>query len=182
MSSEIKEIDMRKILALVLAMVMFSVCIYAAAEVWELDDFVDEFGDQTGAQYIKNIYEFEGTFENSAASDQDLSVRMIVSANEVSFILYRYGDYPVKPSSYENYTMKIKNKSNGTSEIKVTGGYDRISIADKDSARVFGEYTGAGEPIKILIEQNKYGIDKYLFEIPDPAPEEMRALLDTILN
>ena len=169
---------MRKIIIIVLVMTMFGVCAHATSEVWELKNFVDAFGDQTDVQYIRNIHKFEGTFENSATSNGYLSVRMIVSVNEASFTLYRYGDYQVKPSSYENYTMKIRNKSNGTSEIKVTSGYDRIHIAAGDSARVFGEYMGAGEPIKILIEQNKYGIEKYLFEIPDPAPEEFLALFD----
>ena len=173
---------MRKIIIMVLVMTMFGVCAHATSEVWELKNFVDLFGDETSEQYITNIYGFDGTYENTAVSNKYLSARVIVSAKVISFILHKNGNYKVKPASYENYIMRIKNESNGVAEIKVKSGYDRISIADEDSVRVFGKYIGAGEPIKILIGQIKYGIDTYLFEIPDPAPKEFLALFNTITD
>ncbi len=59
---------------------------------WESGSFVDNFGDPTDKRYIYT--KSEGTFSNSAVSNEYLLVQVLVTGNSAGIFLYEHGNKP----------------------------------------------------------------------------------------
>ena len=75
---------------------------------WELDIYNDEFGEATNKKYLRLTG--KGTFNNSAATGERLSVHLFVDKDEIYFRFVEYDSSVVKEDGFCD--MKIKD-SNG---------------------------------------------------------------------
>lgn len=77
---------------------------------WEINYYVDEFGDKTDDNYA--LGSFTGTFANSATYSSDLSVYVYYTEpfNESAFLfrLLEYDTYPVTYTSSDLFLLKLK--------------------------------------------------------------------------
>lgn len=101
---------------------------------WVISYYVDNFGDQTDEPYTAQA--IEGTFRNSATSGDELFVKFIVDADDVSMELYEYGDIPV--SDELNIDAKTPNGIEYSVEIASPTDTYRKKLAKNYAA--FDEY------------------------------------------
>lgn len=76
---------------------------------WELDYYVDDFGDKTDTPYIKCV--IEGDFSNTATMSSDLTVVVFYDFKSdfpFSFRLIEYGDHKATYQSRDKITIKMK--------------------------------------------------------------------------
>ena len=78
---------------------------------WVIDNYVDDFGDKTDAQYISTIS--IGEFSNTATIDSKLQVKMLIDYNDpvypyVRFNLLEYGEIPITYYQGDKINIKIK--------------------------------------------------------------------------
>ena len=84
---------------------------------WELKNCVDEFGDYTSRKCLS--YKCKGTFSNTATTDSDLSVEMIITpivtvngnSESIEVKLYEYGNQLVKYVYGIKYDVAYKTES-----------------------------------------------------------------------
>lgn len=89
------------------------------AQHWQIDYFVDEFGDKTNEGFL--IGEFNGTFSNTATNSSDLSVFVYVMPDStgknymIAFRLAEYGNHIATYSSYDyiNLAFKVNGEKYG---------------------------------------------------------------------
>lgn len=103
---------------------------------WQKDYFVDEFGEPTKDAYA--VIETSGDFSNSATSESQLNVRILVTSSEVRFNLYEYGSQMVKGEGLIKFKAKLSNDSiiefdtynsdNGANNVSSTFGEDKEVI------------------------------------------------------
>lgn len=78
---------------------------------WEINYYVDEFGDKTDNNYA--LGSFTGTFANSATYSSDLSVYVYYTerfndSGTFQFRLLKYDTYPVTYTSSDLFLLKLK--------------------------------------------------------------------------
>ena len=84
---------------------------------WQIDRYVDEFGDYTNEYHIRNKKFIEGKFSNSATDGSKLTIVLLITDKKSCAVkLWEYGNNPVKRefaenSKYNNYTVSIKGKN-----------------------------------------------------------------------
>lgn len=96
---------------------------------WKLKHYVDEFGDETSAEYIN--YVGKGTFSNTATKDSLLVVSILVDTNSgIAIKLYEYGDNVVQNSysSRRKYKVNVKTPGGGKKSFE---GYMKSSSGDR---------------------------------------------------
>ena len=77
---------------------------------WEINFYVDEFGDPTDSGYISNVDIIEGTFSNSATSNSLLYAYFLVSGKgNIAIKLLEYGSSEVNAYSTKYYEVKVKD-------------------------------------------------------------------------
>lgn len=136
---------------------------------WEMGYYVDQFNAPTDEWYIYNADNWEGTFNNSVASDAKLGVKIIVDAEYISLFLYEYGNQQVKnfSSLYENKYNIIIRKEDGTQE-NLTGTLyasgDRIFIDEAYTSVVLDILQGEGT-VQFYLEESDRPITNYLFAV-----------------
>ena len=137
---------------------------------WDIRYYVDSFNEPTKERYIANDELIKGTFENSATSNSDLTVQILItSSNDISIKLYEYADnnevkgsynYPtsyfvyVKDSEDKKYILNAKNKS------------DRLEFNASDSL-ILHKLFLKGKIIKFYIREFE-GSSIYNFNILNP--------------
>jgi hypothetical protein len=69
---------------------------YSGTGIWAINYFVDDFGDPTDKGYIAPSYYIKGTISNSATTNSELNVIIIIqSKSDIAVQLYEYaGDTP----------------------------------------------------------------------------------------
>ena len=107
---------------------------------WEVKRYVDEFGDPTGNIYIeKNEY---GTFSNSATTNSDLTVNVMVDSASIKFIFYEYGSHQKKGDGF--LTFKCKTEDGKIEEFRLynpENGYLFLDGREADFRKFFFENT-----------------------------------------
>ena len=103
---------------------------------WVKDYYVDEFKQNTNIWYISNKYYIRGSFSNSATTNSELHVEVLVDIENISFMLYEYGRNLVKNSSNRyNDKYNITMKDGTGQKTSLTGtmycGTDRLFIDDR---------------------------------------------------
>lgn len=133
------------LLALLLVVVMLP--LYACAEsLWQVQEYVDDFGDSTGEKYVIGG-PFIGTFNNSATTKSEVKVYVFSDGGNISIRLYEYGDQLVNNpySETEEYDVKVKATiAEGREEIFCFKGYVFSGEADiyVDNQLYADEYKG----------------------------------------
>ena len=133
---------------------------------WEIDYFVDDFGDKTTTPYLTNKYRILGTFSNVATQNSALGVYFIISDSlHISFKLFEYNrSNPVKKYSYEKYDYLIKVKTEAGTKYSWYAGNigDRIrlnSTSSTDLHNLFRKHNTLKFHIKEIDSQTKYSFD-----------------------
>ena len=130
---------------------------------WIVDAEKDDFGDEVedGKKYL--LTTAEGTFSNSATASSELHVEVALedagTANNdiwLYFYLYEYGDNPVSPIPYSNYTMEIKDEDNEIYEFALETVPNSNAIIFMDHGRPYGLHIYRclclGQTIKCIIK------------------------------
>jgi hypothetical protein len=141
-----------------------------SSEDFKLKYFVDEFGDATKDAYLNAIV--KGLFSNSATTDSDLYVSVLISKYEISLGLFEYGSSLVKGNSYTNYMVKMKlpNGEVIEDEIVLDKRINRFILSDafywrKSDLVIFDGVSSA----KFLIYDKERESNNYLFSIVFPS-------------
>jgi len=147
--------------------------------IWELNYFVDEFGDAANSGYITTSHLVNGTFSNSATTNSILSVRFIITEYSVAIKLYEYGrNHPVTVSKNYPKEYEIHIKHNGEIiDYNIAGKNesDRIEIGtiiNPNMQRILTTYLNLQGSMQFSIkEKSKYGVPStYKFVINDVSP------------
>ena len=136
---------------------------------WTVDYYVDEFNQPTSDGYVSNKTYFLGTFSNSATTDSELLVLVLVDEEDIAFFLYEYGRNLVKNSSsryVEEYDITMKT-ADGT-KTSMTGtiycGGDRLFIDERYESTVL-DALKSGEQVSFYIVNSERTTTTYLFTI-----------------
>lgn len=171
---------MKRMLALVLAMVLLLTALPAIAEgtgIWEKREYVDEFNEPTGAWYVTTTA--TGTFSNTATTNSEVTAVLIIDEQNIAIMLYEYGHYPVTNTSSKmlEYSVRIKdgNDETYTYEGFLAAGSDRIVLWSDES---FGAYDStrtlyseminilsAGGNVRFAISEGGNSVTKYTFQV-----------------
>ena len=134
---------------------------------WELQNFVDEFGDETDSRYLTTKYLLKGTFSNSATTNSELTAKlMVVDSSNISIMLSEYDLSLVKSFSKKKYIVKMKldDESIITDHGYIYEGGDRIFIGERGKAlSKLHNALKSNQEVKILIKEenslSSYRID-----------------------
>ena len=138
-------------------------------EAWSLGYYTDNFNAPTDEWYIHNDDNWEGTFNNSVATNAPLGTKILVDDKYISLFLYEYGEQQVKnfSSVYEsNYSIMIR-KEDGTQEnlsgtLYASG--DRVFIDEAYTSVVLDILLGEGT-IQFYLEEVNRPETNYLFAV-----------------
>lgn len=135
---------------------------------WYIDYFVDEFGDPVPNMPYVRSHTSIGTFSDSAANDELLSVYMIVT-QYISFCLYKYGrlrvDNPYSHDVEYNVVVKYESGNKSTYTGVIYGSGSQVFLDVEGGAEVY-EHLRNGEEIKVYMENAERPVCTYLFTIP----------------
>lgn len=106
---------------------------------WELDQFVDEFGDKVGDRYCA-LPPVNGIFSNSATSGSNMRAKLIVTRNKIMFRLLEYDDVPVTGNDYFEILIK-DSEGEKTSLIGKQNNRYIVSTNDSRTAHTKDNYT-----------------------------------------
>lgn len=151
--------------------------IVESSDNWIVQYYVDEFNQQTNEWYIANEELFYGQFSNSATTDSQLSVRVLIDGTKqwvnnsettvISFLLYEYGLNQVKNpfSEHERYVVQIRddNGNEYSGYGTVPSKEDRLILNAKTSDKLL-EFMENSEKVAVYIKEEE-GISSYLFSI-----------------
>lgn len=151
---------------------------------WETYYYVDDFNQPTEDGYICNSTYFLGTFSNSATTDSNLLVNVVVDEVDIAFFLYEYGNNLVKnnSSSYDDLYNITMRTADGT-DLSFTGtmfcGDDRIFIDPDFIPQVVSALSQEGNTMtSFYIENAERTINNYLFTvISNNFAEQYNALM-----
>ena len=134
---------------------------------WQIFKYIDEFGESTKKRYITTQNDLFGTFSNSATENSKLKVRILIDNPErISIMLFEYeGNNPVKKSSYQGYSIKVKSKSSNPITIYGINSTDRILLNEKSSRQLTELLKEGGKIQFYIIENSDYSPSSYNFEI-----------------
>ena len=143
---------------------------------WEVKQYVDEYGDLVGDKYISNTILIEGTFSNSAVTNEKLLVEILIGKKYIDFILYEYGSRRVKDKSGRIYRVGLKHNGDIISTSKFNRfppcearmGTDRIRVkGGRKFKRLKNAFLEGGD-LKFHIVQQITGIEsEYKFALLD---------------
>lgn len=155
------------------------------ASLWETYYYVDDFNQPTEDGYICNSTYFIGTFSNSATTDSNLFVEVVVDNVDIAFFLYEYGNNQVKnsSSSYDDLYNITMRTADGT-DLSFTGtmfcGDDRIFIDSNYIPQVISALSQEGNTMtSFYIENAERPTTNYLFTVlSNNFAEQYEALMN----
>lgn len=141
--------------------------------IWEVQYFVDEFGERTKQGYITTKNPIYGTFSNTATENSDLRVHFIIAGKKsVAIKLFEYnGNNPVK--GYKDTYRVLVQDGEGERHTLTASNYDsdRLSFSsyafDKkktDAEKMFDILIKGGE-IKFKIVDSDRSTTEYNFVV-----------------
>lgn len=133
---------------------------------WTNSFYVDEFGQRTNKAYIRNSNTISGLFSNSATTNSDLLVDILITdANKISFKLYEYaGENPVKAYGETNYSVLVLDSEGGKHNLNGSNYSDRITLDASSSRKLHGIFM-KGDRIQFSIKEKRSSINMYNFTI-----------------
>lgn len=132
---------------------------------WELGEFVDEFEQPTGIEYLA-IW-VKGTFSNSATTNSKLDACIQVTSNDIAFMLLEYGSHLVKGTFDSNpYSITVLDQ-NGVKHYLDGNMYEdgtRVYLSNSDESELLNLLKKPGE-ITFHLKYSKYSSSTYLFKV-----------------
>lgn len=128
---------------------------------WYSGNYVDDFGDPTGEGFIG--YSTTGSFSNSATSNSNLNVKILVDDNSFGIELMEYSDNPVS-YFYTEALIRVKSSYGNVTSFRgnINKQLARLYINDySQMIRLFRYSTG---DIKFVIKESK-GFSEYKFSV-----------------
>jgi len=134
--------------------------------IWEIGDYVDEFGDKTKEGYIGNKELISGSFSNTATQNSALNIRLLISkSTDISIQLYEYaGNNPVKAVSSDKYSVGIKDSEGNKYTLIAVNYSDRLSFDETDSKKVHNILMKGGK-VQFWIREIDTPTTQYQFTI-----------------
>lgn len=158
---------------------------------WEILEYVDEFGDSTGEQFVGNVRNVHGTFSNSATTDSLLEAFFRVDKKDISFILWEYGNYPVKNpySKAQDYNITIKTPAgekvsvpgimySGSQIIYIYDGFSFAEISKKENAKKVLKAFSENDSVTFLVKEEDRSTTSYKFTVDTTGFAEIYQLLE----
>lgn len=140
---------------------------------WELRYYVDEFRMPTDTAYIVNTNWITGTFSNSATTNSLLNVKFLIDEEDLSIMLYEYGNNQVKNAyssrtAYYDVTMLDNNGTKHYLEGYIFSNGDRIFFDETDEAIIL-EALKANGTVRFAIVETERASNSYVFAIEDTS-------------
>ncbi len=119
---------------------------------WEIDYYIDNFGDKTTKQY-QVYFDNEGKFSNSATLGSELIVKVIIDDENVRFDLFEYGKGPSVGKEIGIATYDLSVKSGGETYMYSLKALEKCMILkSKDRERFLEMLKTANDDLKCFIE------------------------------
>ncbi len=143
-------------------------------DIWKYNYYVDsQFGFETDDWYLTTIDYIEGTFSNSATTNDELYVELLYDCNdEISIFLYEYANISyglVKNNSSSEinyYEIAIRNEDGYiySARGQMHPGGDRIYIIDTYYKAVLN-LMRTSEKLQFYIENESFSTTQYKFDV-----------------
>ena len=156
---------------------------------WTISQYVDEYGDLVGDKYVTNQIPILGTFSNSAVTNEELSVTILIGEKYIDFMLFEYGSRRVKDKSGRIYRIGLKHngelistsKFNRFPPCEARMGTDRIRVkGGRKFKRLKNAFLEGGD-LKFHIVQQITGIEsEYKFALLDLDGTKIKDKLSTL--
>jgi hypothetical protein len=149
--------------------------------IWRMQNYVDEFGNDTAIRCVTNKDPIKGTFSNSATQNSPLLVDILIdSKSEVAIRLYEYArNNPVKAIHREGYRVAFQDSRGGKYTCFAFNSSDRLSLDLKNSSDSLYNAFMQGGNVKFRIVKVDQPSTSYSFEIePEGYENAIRLLLD----
>jgi len=135
---------------------------------WILKHYVDEFGDDTNEKYVS--YVGLGTFSNTATTDSDLIVYVMVDREDVSIKLLEYGNSLVNNSYSHGIRYDIITKDESGNKFPCSGymnaeNGDRIYLSDNTKGHFLNHMKTSSEDLRFHIVESDRPSTYYDFTI-----------------
>jgi len=134
--------------------------------IWEVNYFVDDFGEPTKEGYITTKNPIYGTFSNTATQNSDLRVHFIIASKQnVAIKLFEYNsNNPVK-GYRDRYRVLVQDSSGERNTLSASNyNSDRLSFGRNDSEKMFNILSNGGQ-IKFKIIEDDRPTTEYNFTI-----------------
>jgi len=137
--------------------------------IWEIDYYVDRFGEKTTEGYIKNKDLIIGRFSNTATQNSALNVEFLISSStDICIQLYEYArNSPVKVASPEYpvyYSVEIKDSEGHKYTLWAANYSDRLQFDEKNSKSVHNVLIKGGQ-VGFWIQEADRPTSQYQFTI-----------------
>jgi len=166
-------------------------------ELWETYYYVDEFKQPTSKKYIVNNKLFNGTFNNSATTDFELCVQVLVDNCNITIKLFEYGNLQVKSNYNKDYSIKMRREDVSEYYLKGILYSDKIYVSymhtipinerddnliDKDQQAIIDALL-EDKTVSFYVVDKDYSTSTYLFTIETENFEsEYEKLFDSSIN
>ena len=142
--------------------------------IWTTGNYLDEFGEKTGEKFVTNKNYIRGLFSNTATTDSDLNVEILVDENTFCIMLYEYEKYLVKSVGSTKYNVHIKYGDKKLSFSDVPIYTDRITIGTtlsnfKSKVEEFEKLRDIfkkGYDLQFVIYESGRSTTQYSFTVP----------------
>lgn len=135
--------------------------------IWELNYYVDTFGEKTKNAYITNTELIKGLFSNTATENSTLDVKFLINdLFEMSIVLYEYGgNNPVKGYSSQSYTIYMQDKTGERYTLHAVNYADRLKFVPSSDALRVNLSLLKGGTLKFRIIEDRIPTTQYSFTI-----------------
>lgn len=124
---------------------------------WEVDNYVDDFGDKTGSAYLRGT--FKGKFSNSATSGSSLTVHFYYESAYCSIRLLEYDSHKATFTTNDDVILKFKvdDKEYSIDLVVLSYGDDLYFTSSFSGYSVLKNALMDGKEIKCVVKGTKYG-------------------------
>lgn len=158
--------------ALVLALSLGCLAEEADNSAWKLDYYVDEFRLPTDEPYVTNAEPIIGIFSNSATTDSELLVNILVNEKGLAIMLDEYGSSRVKNSysSQQQYNVTLLDDARQKTNLSgyMPSGVDRI-LFDEPAAQTILNALRDNASLSFYIEEADRPSTNYLFAVTNTS-------------
>lgn len=143
---------------------------------WQIDIFNDEFGDPTSEKYLRTIV--SGVFSNSATSNSELHVKVLVTKTDIGIFLHEYATSNPPQVFIGIGTIKMKNSANEIIDVQSSGDWNQnggIKISNANFTKFIDFLKKSEGDIKVVIH-DEYN-SEYNFNIDVTSFKEEFKLL-----
>lgn len=158
------------------AVVLDTAASNASSCIWKTGIYVNEFDEPTGEKYAYS--ETNGVFSNSATTNSDLRVRILVDKKSVRINLFEYGaNHPVKGRGF--FRFKAKGNDDRIIEFRTYNTESGDNFVEDEDVEKVRELLTNGAEIKFVGTNSDYGsLSEYKFTLS--ATSTLKDIVDSL--